>query len=59
MLDAEEPRGDAPGAVEAPPLRGEAVFERVSFAYPGGPTDRRAEREVGPGLTAPAEAQRP
>jgi ATP-binding cassette subfamily B protein len=37
LLDAEDTVPDAPGAVEASPLRGDVRFEGVRFAFPGGP----------------------
>jgi ATP-binding cassette subfamily B protein len=34
ILDAQDSLGDAPDAMETPPLRGEVAFEKVSFSYP-------------------------
>ena len=37
LLDEQPQITDAPGAVDLPPLRGEVLFEHVSFAYGDGP----------------------
>ena len=47
VLDVPGPRDERPGAPELPPLRGEVVFEDVSFSYPtGGPAVRHLHFRV-------------
>jgi ATP-binding cassette subfamily B protein len=52
ILDAEDLVGDAPGAADVRPLRGEVQFREVSFAYQGGaPVLRGIDLTVRPGET--------
>jgi ATP-binding cassette subfamily B protein len=47
VLDVPGPRDERPDAPELPPLRGEVVFEDVSFSYPtGGPAVRHLHFRV-------------
>ncbi len=50
VLDSREEVREAPDAVEAPPLRGEIVFERVTFGYdPERPVLSDVSFRIGPG----------
>jgi len=49
ILDCEPEIRDAPDAVEAVGLRGDVVFDRVSFGYEGGDTLRDVSFRVGAG----------
>ena len=52
ILESEVSMADAPDAVEAPPFRGEVVFEHVTFGYePGEPVLRGLSFSVKPGQT--------
>jgi ATP-binding cassette, subfamily B, bacterial len=52
ILDAEDVVGDAPGAADVPPLRGEVHFSGVTFGYhPGVPVLRDINLRVRPGET--------
>jgi len=49
VLDLEPEIQDRPDAIEAPPLKGEIVFENVSFDYGDPPTLAAGAREAGVG----------
>ncbi|HEU4698804.1 MAG TPA: ABC transporter ATP-binding protein [Gemmatimonadales bacterium] len=52
ILDAEDSVSDAPTAADAPPLRGEVVFDDVTFGYqPGRPVLRHFSLHARPGET--------
>ncbi len=53
VLETEAAVTDAPDAIEAPPFRGEVVFEHVTFGYePGEPVLQDLSFSVNPGQTA-------
>ncbi|MGE5599284.1 MAG: ABC transporter ATP-binding protein [Bacteroidota bacterium] len=52
LLDLRPEIADAPDAVEMPPIRGEVVFERVTFGYtPDQPVLKEIDLRIPPGAT--------